>query len=609
MALNTTVTLAVLCTGILFAMPENGLVAALRLPGLSGGVARRLIPTALVVPLVLGWLRLQGQHLGWYGTEFGVAILVVSTILVLVLFIGWSVNSLADLEAAQERSYRELRSQSDALRRQGQLIDLSNDAIIIADTRRVITGWNGGAEKLYGWKKAEAIGHVIHDFLQTVSPVSVQEMDNVLGRKHRWDGELVNTCRDGRKVTVDSHQVLLQDAGGEPGGILEINRDISDRKHLEEQLLQSQKLESVGQLAGGVAHDFNNLLTVINGYSIMALEELPADHSLRDLIEEICKAGDRAASLTRQLLTFSRRQVRSLNNFVLNDSVLDLEKMLRRLIGEDVELILSLDPDPAVIRNDRGHVEQILMNLAVNARDAMPKGGKLVIETSHATVDELYADVHFGVVQGNYAMLIVSDTGEGMPPEVKARIFEPFYTTKELGKGTGLGLSTVYGIVKQSEGAILVYSEPGRGTTFKILFPAVDASVDPAQPVTAPGDLRGTETILVVEDEEGLRKYVREVLEQRGYTVVTSTNGRDALDLARGFQGPIHLLLTDVVMPEMGGIDLGEDFAALRPGVPVLHMSGYTDRLWKTNTTPNFIQKPFTPTALLTEVRRLLGAG
>jgi two-component system cell cycle sensor histidine kinase/response regulator CckA len=339
------------------------------------------------------------------------------------------------------------------------------------------------------------------------------------------------------------------------------------------------------------------------------LEELPADHSLRELIEEICKAGDRAASLTRQLLTFSRRQVRSLNNFVLNDSVLDLEKMLRRLIGEDVELILSLDPDPAVIRNDRGHVEQILMNLAVNARDAMPKGGKLVIETSHAKVDELYAEVHFGLVQGNYAMLIVSDTGEGMPPEVKARIFEPFYTTKELGKGTGLGLSTVYGIVKQSEGAILVYSEPGKGTTFKILFPAVEASVDQAQPVTAPGDLRGTETILVVEDEEGLRKYVREVLEQRGYTVVTSTNGRDALDVARQFQGPIHLLLTDVVMPEMGGVDLGEDFAALRPEVPVLHMSGYTDRLWKSGTTPNFIQKPFTATALLTRIRRLLAPG
>ena len=230
MAPNTTVTLALLCAGILFAMPEDGLVAALRLPGLSGGVARRLIPAALVVPLVLGWLRLKGQHLGWYGTEFGVAILVVSTILVLVLFIWWSVNSLADLEAAEERSHRELRNQSDALRRQAQLIDLSNDAIIIADTRRVITSWNGGAEKLYGWKEAEAIGHVIHDFLQTVSPVSVAEMDNVLGREHRWDGELVHTHRDGRKVTVDSHQVLLQDAGGEPGGILEINRDISDRK-------------------------------------------------------------------------------------------------------------------------------------------------------------------------------------------------------------------------------------------------------------------------------------------------------------------------------------------------------------------------------------------
>jgi CheY-like chemotaxis protein len=203
----------------------------------------------------------------------------------------------------------------------------------------------------------------------------------------------------------------------------------------------------------------------------------------------------------------------------------------------------------------------------------------------------------------------VSDTGEGMTPEVKARIFEPFYTTKEPGKGTGLGLSTVYGIVKQSEGAILVYSEPGKGTTFKILFPAVDASVDAAQPVTAPGDLRGTETILVVEDEEGLRKYIREVLEQRGYTVVTSTNGRDALDVASRLQDPIHLLLTDVVMPEMGGVDLGEDFAALRLGVPVLHMSGYTDRLWKSGTTPNFIQKPFTATALLTQIRRLLGQG
>ena len=609
MAPNTTVTLLALCTGILFVMPEHGLVATLMLPGLSGRVARRLIPGALVVPLVLGLLRLKGQQLGWYGTEFGVAILVVSAILILVVFICWSVNSLSKLESGKEQTHRELRNQSDALRRQAQLIDLSNDAIIIMDTRRVITGWNGGAEKLYGWKEAEAIGCVIHDFLQTVSQVSVQEMDNVLGGKNRWEGELVHTHRDGRKVTVDSHQVLLQDAGGEPGGILEINRDVSDRKYLEDQLLQSQKLESVGQLAGGVAHDFNNLLTVINGYSAMALEDLPPDDGLRELIEEICKAGDRAASLTRQLLTFSRRQVRTLSNFVLNDSVVDLEKMLRRLIGEDVDLILSLDPDPAVIRNDRGHVEQILMNLAINARDAMPKGGRLVIETSHGIVDELYAEVHFKLVPGNYAMLIVSDTGEGMSPEVKARIFEPFYTTKEPGKGTGLGLSTVYGIVKQSEGAILVYTEPGRGTTFKILFPVVNESVDPARPAVATADLRGTETILLVEDEEGLRKYVREVLEKRGYTVVTSSNGIEALDVARQFQGPIHLLLTDVVMPEMGGIDLAEDFAALRPGVPVLHMSGYTDRLWKGSITPNFIQKPFTPTALLTQVRRLLGAG
>ena len=609
MAPNTTLTLLALCAGTLFAMPEHGLVSTLLLSGLSGRVARRLIPAALVVPLILGWLRLKGQQLGWYGTEFGIAILAASTVLALVLLIYWSVNSISELEAAEERTNRALRNQSDALRRQSQLIDLSNDAIIIMDTHRLITGWNGGAQKLYGWTEAEATGQVIHDFLHTVSPASVREMDNVLGRKNRWEGELVHTRQDGRKVTVDSHQVLLKDAGGEPGGILEINRDISDRKHLEEQLLQSQKLESVGQLAGGVAHDFNNLLTVINGYSAMALEDLPPDDSLRELIEEICKAGDRAASLTRQLLTFSRRQVRTLSNLVLNDSVADLEKMLRRLIGEDVELILSLDPDPVVIRNDRGHVEQILMNLAVNARDAMPRGGKLVIETSHGIVDELYAEVHFKLVPGNYAMLIVSDTGEGMSADVKARIFEPFYTTKEPGKGTGLGLSTVYGIVKQSDGAILVYSEPGRGTTFKILFPVVEEPVDPARPAVAAADLRGTETILVVEDEEGLRKYVREVLEKRGYTVVASSNGLEALEVARRYDGPIHLLLTDVVMPEMGGIDLGEDFATLRPGVPVLHMSGYTDRLWKSSVTPNFIQKPFTPTALLTQVRRLLGPG
>ena len=280
MAPNTTVTIALLCAGILFAMPEDGLVAILRLPGLSGRVARRLIPTALVVPLVLGWLRLEGRRLGWYGTEFGVAILVVSTILVLVLFIWWSVNSLADLEAAQERSHRELRNQSDALRRQAQLIDLSNDAIIIADTRRVITGWNGGAEKLYGWKEAEAIGHVIHD-LPANGLAGFCSGDGQRTRPQAPVGGRTGAHPPGRpgNVTVDSHQVLLQDAGGEPGGILEINRDISDRKHLEEQLLQSQKLESVGQLAGGVAHDFNNLLTVINGYSFMALEELPAGHS------------------------------------------------------------------------------------------------------------------------------------------------------------------------------------------------------------------------------------------------------------------------------------------------------------------------------------------
>ncbi len=386
-------------------------------------------------------------------------------------------------------------------------------------------------------------------------------------------------------------------------------RDITERMQLEEQLRQSQKLDSIGQLAGGVAHDFNNLLVVIGGYAGMMLEDLPSAHAMREGLEEIRSAGERASALTRQLLVFSRRQGAEQKNIAINDLVRNLEKMLRRLIGEDFELVLALEENAGVLRADPGHLEQVILNLVVNARDAMMGGGRLVIETAHLFADEEFARIHLELTPGDYVMLSVSDTGVGMTPEVKSHIFEPFFTTKEKGKGTGLGLSTVYGIVKQSGGSIFVYSEPSLGTTFKMLFPAVkDRPTETPAPVEGI-QLSGSETILLAEDEAGVRRYVSQLLTQRGYTVLLSGDGQAALEAARTHDGPIHLLLTDIVMPGMGGLELAAQFAEVRPGVPTVFMSGYTDRLWNRDTMEsNLIQKPFTTTALLTAIRKTLDA-
>ena len=385
-------------------------------------------------------------------------------------------------------------------------------------------------------------------------------------------------------------------------------KDVTLRKRSDDQARQSQRLESIGQLAGGVAHDFNNLLTVISGYADMVLAALPPEHELYDSIQEISKAGVRATALTRQLLAFSRQQTSEPRDVGLNTVVCDIEKMLRRLIGEHIELELALDPELALIRADPGHIEQVLVNLAVNARDAMPKGGRLVIETSNFFVDEQFAQMHRSVQPGNYVSLSVSDTGSGMTQEVKARIFEPFFTTKEPGEGTGLGLSTVYGIVEQSRGAMTVYSEPGLGTTFRVLFPRLEFRTEAPTPPpveVAPG--KGAGTILLVEDEGGVRKYVRQILVGHGYAVIEASNGVEALTVAASQGGSIDLLLTDVVMPKMGGADLAREFASLRPRLPVLQMSGYTDRiLQRAEVSANYIQKPFTPAVLLARIRSLL---
>ena len=384
-------------------------------------------------------------------------------------------------------------------------------------------------------------------------------------------------------------------------------------KHSEEQLRQSQKLEAVGQLAGGIAHDFNNLLTVINGYSDLSMKKLQAEDPLRLNLKEIRKAGDRAAALTRQLLAFSRKQVLQPKILDLNAIISELEKMLRRLIGEDIDLRTVCAPDLGSTRADPGQIGQVVMNLAVNARDAMPHGGKLTIETRNVQLTEEYARHHVAVIPGWYVLLAVSDTGSGMDEQTRGRVFEPFFTTKETGQGTGLGLSTVYGIVKQSGGNIWVYTEPGMGTTFKVYLPRVDQGAEEyKQSLEFEEVLMGSETILLAEDEEMVRNLAREILGTYGYKVLEAASGGSALLICEQYEESIDLLLTDVVMPEMSGRKLADRLAGLRPEMKVLYMSGYADNaivhqgVLEEGT--NFIQKPFSPDTLAAKVRDVLDA-
>jgi signal transduction histidine kinase len=392
-----------------------------------------------------------------------------------------------------------------------------------------------------------------------------------------------------------------------------VARRTAERAALEDQLLQSQKMEAVGRLAGGVAHDFNNLLTVILGYNEMLRDRVRSDDEATEYSVEVLRAAERASALTNQLLAFSRRQVAIPRVVDLNEIVLGIDKMLRRIIGEDVQLETRLSLGIPAVKVDPSHIDQVIMNLAVNSRDAMPDGGKLTIETALVDLTEEYADRHIGVEAGPYVMLAVSDTGCGMDAATKARLFEPFFTTKEMGKGTGLGLSIVYGIVKQNGGDILVYSEPGRGTSFKIYLPAVMA---PAEALVRTGGgvtaARATETILLVEDDSQVRNLARTILARLGYHVLEAESADEALSITAAYEGQLHLLLTDLVMPRMSGADLARQVQTARPNIRVLYMSGYTDygvlhHGVLAADTP-FIQKPFTSATLSRKVREVLGA-
>src|SRR5712692_2175578 len=499
--------------------------------------------------------------------------------------------------------------------RLASIVESSEDAIISKTLDGIVTSWNRGAVRTFGYTADEAIGKAIgflipQDRLEEESQI----IERVKQGEHVTHFETVRRRKDGKEINIALTISPIEDGAGMIIGFSKIARDITEQKGLEAQLRQSQKMEGVGQLAGGIAHDFNNLLTVINSYSAMVLGELDFSNSFfRNGIEQIKEAGHRAASLTRQLLMFSRLQVLEPKVLDLNEVVSNIGKLLRRLIGEDITQVLCLHPALGRVKIDPGQMEQIIMNLAVNARDAMPGGGQLTIETENVELDNAYACKHALVQPGPYVMLAVSDTGCGMDADTQARIFEPFFTTKGPGNGTGLGLATVDGIVKQSGGNVWVYSELGKGTTLKIYLPRVEKTSELPEPGAAPAELfPGSETVLLVEDDEMVRALAQAILERYGYQVLATRNVHDALRFAQEGTGPIHLLLTDTIMPVMNGPELAKRFRSIRPETKVLFMSGYTDKVisYTAALEPGtaFLQKPFTPQTLTQKVHEVLNA-
>ncbi|HEX4633868.1 MAG TPA: response regulator [Gemmatimonadales bacterium] len=513
-------------------------------------------------------------------------------------------SALERRQAEREAREREAYFQS--------LIEHAMDIIAVLDPEGAIRYASPSVSRVLGVAPEEIVGRSILDL------VHPEDAENTLrvfaeGLATKTGGRLLEfrlRCRDGSYRALEAIGRYLQDDPIVRGVVINA-RDVTERRSLELQLLQAQKMEAVGRLAGGVAHDFNNVLTGILGYAGLLLEGLPTLSPLRPDIEEIKKAADRAAGLTRQLLAFSRRQTLEMRVLDLTTLVADMDKLLRRILGEDIDVVTTLAPGLGPVRADASQLEQVLVNLAVNSRDAMPEGGKLTIETRDVELDNSYVRGHAPVEPGRYVMLAVTDTGTGMSAETVSHVFEPFFTTKEAGKGTGLGLATVYGIVKQCGGYVWCYSEPGQGTTFKVYLPRVDAPVDPAPTRTA-RPAQGWETILLVEDEAPLRKLARRVLERYGYTVLEAGTADEAAGLAGAHPGPIHLLLTDVVLPGVSGRRLADDLLLRRSETRALFMSGYTEDaivhrgVLAANTA--FLHKPFTAEGLVQKVRSVLDA-
>lgn len=521
------------------------------------------------------------------------------------------VGALTDI-TKRKQAEKDLRESEEKFR---EMSASAQDGIIMMDNEGTISFWNKAAERIFGYSAQEAMGKELHtligpqryhnNYREGFSKFRTTGQGPVIGKTL----ELEALKKDGTEFPISLSVSATKIKGKwHAVGIL---RDVSEQKKLESQFRQAQKMEAIGILAGGIAHDFNNILTAIIGNADLALMEVDKDDPLREVIEDIRSSGNRAASLTRQLLAFSRKQIIQPKILDLNEILTDIEKMLGRLIGEDVELLMIPGPELYLVEADPGQMEQVFMNLAINAKDAMLKGGKLTIETANMDLDENYFHEH-GIKEnpGPYVMLAVSDTGSGIDKETQEHIFEPFFTTKEIDKGTGLGLSTVYGIVKQNNGFIWVYSEPGQGTTFKVYLPKVKGDAAPEEKQPPATELGGSETVLIVEDDESLRKLARTVLKQKGYKVLEAENGEDALRVSEAYGVSIDLMMTDVVMPKMGGKEVAERLQPLYPQMKVIYMSGYTDNAISHHgvLAPglNFLEKPFTPEGLARKVREVL---
>ena len=534
--------------------------------------------------------------------------LLAGVMVALVGIVSWVTPGLVQREQASAA----LRSERTWVQ---TVLRSTADGIITIDEQGTVRSANAAVERIFGYRVDEIVGQNLKMLMP--SPYQ-EEHDGYLSRYHRTgEAHILNRKREVEGKRKDGSTfplaIRVREMAGEAEGFyIGTVQDITERRGLEDQLRQAQKLEAVGRLAGGVAHDFNNLLTVVLGESEMALEDLPDDHPHYGPLQEIHAAGTRAQALTRQLLAFSRKQIVALEIFDLNELVVGVEKMLARLIGEDIELSTRTASDPVVVNADRGQIEQVLMNLAVNARDAMLQGGTLSIETSIVTLDEDYAAARHDVVAGDYALISVSDTGTGMTEEVKAQIFEPFFTTKDREHGTGLGLSVCYGIVKQFGGHIAVHSEPGLGSTMRVYLPRAVAPAGAPSETHAATRPRGSETILLVEDEDAVRRMGVRILRAQGYRVLEAAAAEQALLLVEEAAGHVQLLLSDVVLPKMGGQALAERVTELCPDIKVLFVSGDTDDVVLKNQPLErnvaLLQKPFTPSALASKVRAVLDA-
>ena len=510
----------------------------------------------------------------------------------------------------QRRAQRALAESEERYR---DLVENAQEVIFSLDLEGRVLSMNRAAERVTGFSREEAAGRSVFGSL---APGSLERARAMLEKKLSGVSEPTTyevelTRKDGDRITLEvNSRLVLRD--GAPVAVEGIARDITERRRLEADFQQAQKMEGIGRLAGGIAHDFNNLLTAILGQAELAKLAIDDGDQPRSELDQIVGSAKRAADLTRQLLMFARKEVTRPEPVSLNELVLDIDKLLRRLIGEDVALMTMPAPGLGLCLVDRGQMEQVLVNLAVNARDAMPHGGRLTIETANVTLDEAYARQRADVAPGAHVMLAVSDSGSGITPDVLAHIFEPFFTTKEAGKGTGLGLATCYGIVRQNHGHIAVYSEAGRGSTFRVYLPRVEGIAGRAAPVRTPPDAMpaGTETLVLAEDEPRVRGLVATTLRRVGYTVLEASNGREALALARAHAGPIHLLVTDLVMPKMSGQALAEEMRQLFPGLPVLLVSGYTEdaalRAGELGQGVAFLPKPFSALELARRVRASL---